>query len=241
MLDLIASSKWIWIILWLTCFTIIWITFSEWVVTFYDVNCQYTKHLYQQLKDNSFISLSPNIQLVAAIGAWHIHGHWQECLAWYGSNFIPGAGHVDGEIMKTLWASLNVISPSAQECLLHTDMSCLIITWMTPISWKWFTWVSLSDSHAPLVWPSWWSPVNTKEVCECINNTWQSQCCIPVAWQWYAWWSLRHLACCQMQCHELLVCWLDSYGYLQWLKRLFQCLVVLYYIWNGVCRRGNPA
>ena len=85
----------------------------QWVVTFYDVNCQYTKHLYQQLKDNSFISLSLNIQLVVAIGAWHIHGHWQECLAWYGSNFIPGASQVDGEIMETLWASHNVISLSA--------------------------------------------------------------------------------------------------------------------------------
>lgn len=81
---------------------------------FYDVNCQYSKKLRDRLKGNKFISLPSEIELVPAIGAWHIHGHRQECLARYGANFIQGAGRVDGEIMETLWASLNVISPSAR-------------------------------------------------------------------------------------------------------------------------------
>ncbi|KAG9309372.1 hypothetical protein JVU11DRAFT_10609 [Chiua virens] len=84
------------------------------VVIFYDVNCQYMKKLRHRLKDNTFISLPSAIELVLAISAWHIHGHQQECLAHYGANFIPGAGHVNGEIMETLWASLNIISSSAQ-------------------------------------------------------------------------------------------------------------------------------
>ena len=83
------------------------------MLTFYDVNCQYTKKLHRRLKNNEFISLPSQVELVPAIGAWHIHGHRQQCLARYGANFILGAGCVDGEIMETLWALLNIISPSA--------------------------------------------------------------------------------------------------------------------------------
>ncbi|KAI5997776.1 hypothetical protein F5J12DRAFT_785008 [Pisolithus orientalis] len=38
----------------------------------------------------------------------------KECFARYAPNFIVGAGQVDGEIMETLWSSLNIISPSAR-------------------------------------------------------------------------------------------------------------------------------
>lgn len=84
------------------------------VITFYDVNCQYSKHLARRLSDNDFISLPSEIDIIPGIGAWHIHGHRQECLVRFGPSFISGAGRVDGEIMETLWSSLNVISPSAR-------------------------------------------------------------------------------------------------------------------------------
>jgi hypothetical protein len=32
----------------------------------------------------------------------------------YSPNFIPGSGQVDGEILETLWSSLNEISASAR-------------------------------------------------------------------------------------------------------------------------------
>ena len=83
-------------------------------VIFYDINCQYMKKLRHRLKGNKFISIPQEMKLMPAIGAWHIHGHRQECLSRYGANFIPGVGRVDGEIMETLWASLNIISPSAR-------------------------------------------------------------------------------------------------------------------------------
>ncbi|KAI6032725.1 hypothetical protein F5J12DRAFT_779172 [Pisolithus orientalis] len=38
----------------------------------------------------------------------------KEWFAQYAPNFIVGAGWVDGEIMETLWSSLNIISPSAR-------------------------------------------------------------------------------------------------------------------------------
>ncbi|KIM63799.1 hypothetical protein SCLCIDRAFT_116668, partial [Scleroderma citrinum Foug A] len=82
------------------------------VINFYDINCQYSKNLYSWINRNQFISLPPGIQ--PGIGIWHVHGHQTQCFVRYAPNFIPGAGNVDGEIMETLWSSLNIISPSTR-------------------------------------------------------------------------------------------------------------------------------
>ncbi|KAG1902809.1 uncharacterized protein F5891DRAFT_948359, partial [Suillus fuscotomentosus] len=44
---------------------------------------------------------------------WHVHGHQDSCYVQYASNFIEGIGQINGEIMETLWAWLNLISPAA--------------------------------------------------------------------------------------------------------------------------------
>jgi len=85
------------------------------VVNFYDINCQYSKNLYWHIEDNQFLSLPPRLKIQPGIGiVWHVHGHQLECFMRYSPNFIPGVGNVDGEIMETLWSSLNIISPSTQ-------------------------------------------------------------------------------------------------------------------------------
>ncbi|KAL4079712.1 hypothetical protein J3A83DRAFT_4155338 [Scleroderma citrinum] len=84
------------------------------VIHFYDINCQYSKNLACQLKVNQFISMLASLTIQPGIGLWHMHGHQTECFVWYAPNFIPGVGHVDGEIIETLWSSLNIISPSGQ-------------------------------------------------------------------------------------------------------------------------------
>ncbi|KAI6141855.1 hypothetical protein BKA82DRAFT_115854, partial [Pisolithus tinctorius] len=83
------------------------------VITFYDINCQYSKNLACQLEENRYLSLPSGLQIQPSIGLWHVHGHQTECFARYAPNFILGASQVDGEIMETLWSSLNIISPSA--------------------------------------------------------------------------------------------------------------------------------
>jgi hypothetical protein len=82
--------------------------------TFYDINCQYHKHLQDRVKHSPYLNLPPNLDIVPGIGLWHVHGHQDSCFSRYASNFIPGAGRIDGEIMETLWAPLNIISPSAR-------------------------------------------------------------------------------------------------------------------------------
>jgi hypothetical protein len=65
------------------------------------------------------------MEIVPGIGLWHVHGHQDKCYVRYASTFITGAARIDGEIMETLWAPLNIVSPSMrgmstphrQECL----------------------------------------------------------------------------------------------------------------------------
>ena len=87
---------------------------AQQVIHFYDVNCQYNKNLHRRIANNQIISLPPDLKIVPGIGIWHVHGHQTQCFARYAPNFIPGAGNVDGEIMETLWSSLNIISPSTR-------------------------------------------------------------------------------------------------------------------------------
>ena len=84
------------------------------VVTFYDINCQYSQNLVHRIQSNNFISLLDGLQILPGIRIWHVHGHKSECFPQYAPKFIPGAGRVDGEIMETLWSLLNIISPSAR-------------------------------------------------------------------------------------------------------------------------------
>ncbi|KAG1723332.1 hypothetical protein EDB19DRAFT_1834637 [Suillus lakei] len=54
------------------------------------------------------------LTIIPGIGLWHVHRHQDSCYVRYASNFIEGIGQIDGEIMETLWACLNLISPAAQ-------------------------------------------------------------------------------------------------------------------------------
>ena len=75
---------------------------QQWVVNFYDINCQYSKNLHQRIEGNQFVSLPPRLKIQLGIGIWHVHGHQSECFVRYSPNFIPGVGNVDGEIMEIL-------------------------------------------------------------------------------------------------------------------------------------------
>ncbi|KAG1795293.1 uncharacterized protein HD556DRAFT_1364311 [Suillus plorans] len=73
-------------------------------VTFYDINCQYNKHFRVRVDRSRFLEMAPQLTIIPGIG----------CYVRYASNFIEGIGRIDGEIMETLWARLNLISPAAR-------------------------------------------------------------------------------------------------------------------------------
>lgn len=62
--------------------------------------------------------LPRDLDIDAAIGLFHVHAHKDECFFQYATSFIPGAGVVAGEILESLWSTLNSISPTARTATL---------------------------------------------------------------------------------------------------------------------------
>jgi len=80
----------------------------------YDIICQYIIYLLERIGTH----LPFGLVVEAAIGLFHVHAHKDECFFRYASTFIPGAGIVAGEILESLWSTLNAISPTARTATL---------------------------------------------------------------------------------------------------------------------------
>jgi Kyakuja-Dileera-Zisupton transposase len=72
----------------------------------YDIACQYMVHL----RDRIGHLLPPALDIDSAIGLFHVHGHKDIFFFRYATLFIPGAGVVAGEILESLWATLNAVT-----------------------------------------------------------------------------------------------------------------------------------
>ena len=83
-------------------------------IWYYDIMCQYCVHLRERFQKNPYLHIPENLDILRAIGLFHVHGHQDDCFAKYAPSFIPGAGLVDGEILETLWAVLNNVSGSTR-------------------------------------------------------------------------------------------------------------------------------
>ena len=79
------------------------------VLLIYDIACQYYVHLHDRIRSQ----LPFGLDIDMAIGLFHVHAHKDQCFFQYASSFIPGAVIVVGEILESLWSSLNAISPTA--------------------------------------------------------------------------------------------------------------------------------
>jgi hypothetical protein len=80
----------------------------------YDVGCQWSLHFGERVDNCPGLTLPDNTEIVAAVGKFHLSAHKLACFARYSLNFILGAAQVDGEILETLWAPFNKISPTAR-------------------------------------------------------------------------------------------------------------------------------
>ena len=87
---------------------------SQGILIIYDIACQYCVHLIERIGDH----LPAGIAIDAGIGLFHVHAHKDQCFFRYATSFIPGAGIVAGEILESLWSSLNAISPIARTATL---------------------------------------------------------------------------------------------------------------------------
>ena len=84
----------------------------------YDVNCQYLVHFEERLEDVSqYLSLDPDMEVFGAIGKFHLVDHVDSCFSKWSLNFMKGSGHIDGEIMETLWSGMNKVSGAARSMI----------------------------------------------------------------------------------------------------------------------------
>ncbi|KAI6041138.1 hypothetical protein EDC04DRAFT_2601888 [Pisolithus marmoratus] len=80
----------------------------------YDVGCQWSINFRSRVKNSPSLLLPPALEIVPAVGKFHLAAHKLSCFPRYSLNFIKDAGHLDGEILETLWAPFNKISPTAR-------------------------------------------------------------------------------------------------------------------------------
>jgi hypothetical protein len=77
--------------------------------------CQYSVQFNDHIrKASDYLWLDPEMKLLGAIGKFHLADHVDSCFAKWMLNFMKGAGHIDGEIMETLWSGMNKVSGTAR-------------------------------------------------------------------------------------------------------------------------------
>lgn len=87
----------------------------------YDIACQYIVHFYERIG----AKLPEGLTVESAIGLFHVHAHKDSCFFRFATTFIPGAGNVAGEILESLWSTLNAISPSGRTATLASRSELL--------------------------------------------------------------------------------------------------------------------
>ncbi len=80
----------------------------------YDIMCQFWVHLIARWTGNSHLSFQSVMEFIVGIGLFHVGGHQRSCYSRFASHFMQGVGKVDGEILETLWAILNLIASSCR-------------------------------------------------------------------------------------------------------------------------------
>jgi len=80
----------------------------------YDIMCEYGINLDARFLKHIGISLPEGLEIIKAIGLFHVHSHIDECLHRYATTYIPDLGMIDGEILETLWSVINQTARSTR-------------------------------------------------------------------------------------------------------------------------------
>jgi hypothetical protein len=60
------------------------------------------------------LELFDSLEIIGAVGKWHLAAHIPECFPKFTLNFVEGVAQVDGEILETLWSGLDEVAPLTQ-------------------------------------------------------------------------------------------------------------------------------
>ena len=83
----------------------------------YDICCQWIINFQHCVAKTTTLELADSLEIMGAIGKWHLAAHIPSCFPMYTLNFIEGASQVDGKILETLWSGLDEITGLAQAML----------------------------------------------------------------------------------------------------------------------------
>jgi hypothetical protein len=90
----------------------------------YDIGCQWCRHFIDRVLRSPGLAFDQQMEFIVAVGKFHLGSHVHGCFSRFTLNFIEGAGHVDGEIIETLWSALNSASITARsKSLAHREDS----------------------------------------------------------------------------------------------------------------------
>lgn len=102
----------------------------------YDINCQYLINFEKRIAEVAeFLELNSEMDILGCVGKFHLAEHVDNCFAKWTLNFMKGAGHIDGEIMETLWSGMNKISAAARS-MTKANRQETLDNYMRDSNWK---------------------------------------------------------------------------------------------------------
>jgi hypothetical protein len=78
----------------------------------YNISCQWSIKFQERVDRSRHLTIPDGLDIISAVGKFHLGAHIPECFPLFSLNFVHGAGQQDGEILETLWSSLNKVSGS---------------------------------------------------------------------------------------------------------------------------------
>jgi hypothetical protein len=101
----------------------------------YDVNCQYSVNFRKRIEKGRYLKFDPEFPIDFVIGLLHVHGHKDDCLSRFAPTFFPGAGVTSGEILESLWSTMNGAASITRNMLL-SNRSELLDACMADNNWR---------------------------------------------------------------------------------------------------------
>jgi hypothetical protein len=77
------------------------------VIFVYDVGCEWHINFRQRVDASGHLYVREDLEVITAVGKFHLGAHIQKCFARFSLNFVQGVGQLDGEVLESLWSSLN--------------------------------------------------------------------------------------------------------------------------------------
>ncbi|KAH6905173.1 hypothetical protein BKA70DRAFT_1431259 [Coprinopsis sp. MPI-PUGE-AT-0042] len=116
------------------------------IIFCYDVNCQYCINFRKRAQASPALALAQHYPITFAIGLWHVHGHRPECYPRHAPSLVPGAARKSGEILESLWDSINGIFGATRTM---TNAHCVEIldAIMADSNWKKLTSMVVTIAH----------------------------------------------------------------------------------------------